>query len=389
MPRLCPFSAVRAPLARALLAGALAVPAWLAPVPRAAAQGQPAAQPQFQVVNRTGSVAVGVHAVRSGANSWGLNLIEGRGMRPGQTLTVRAQPDAGCLFDVRLVLADRPPMERRGQDICANARIEFTPQEAAAPTTPDRGAGGKPPPGAGVGIEPDPGSPPGSGGGPPVAARPVPPPGSGRTTVSSGTGFVVAEGRVLTNNHVVEQCTRVVARNAQGRDLPATVAARDAELDLALLSLPREAGPPLSFRDPPTVRRGDEVVTYGFPLSGILSSGPTLTRGDISALAGLRDDQNQLQISAPVQRGNSGGPLLDRSGNVVGVIVSKLNAQRVAERTGDIPQNVNFAIKPDRAIGFLRRNGVTPRTAASGAERPAAEVGDIAHPSTLFLQCIR
>jgi S1-C subfamily serine protease len=137
------------------------------------------------------------------------------------------------------------------------------------------------------------------------------------------------------------------------------------------------------------VRRGDEVVTYGFPLSGILSSGPTLTRGDISALAGLRDDQNQMQISAPVQRGNSGGPLLDRAGNVVGVIVSKLNAQRVAERTGDIPQNVNFAIKADRALGFLRRNNVSPRVAGSEQERSAAEVGDIADPSTLFLQCFR
>jgi hypothetical protein len=338
-------------------------------------------QPRFQLVNRTGSVAVGVHAVRTGASGWGSNLVEGRGMRPGQVLTVTPRPDAGCLFDLRMVLVDRAPLERRGMDICANTRIEFTTQEAAAPAA----IGGKPPPGAGPGLEPDPEA-------PRFAGRvPAPPPQAGPSGrgISSGTGFVVAEGRALTNNHVVEQCGRVVARNAQGREIAAQVTARDAELDLALLSLARDAGPPLSFRDPPTVRRGDEVVTYGFPLSGILSSGPTLTRGDVSALAGLRDDQNQLQISAPVQRGNSGGPLLDRSGNVVGVIVSKLNAQRVAERTGDIPQNVNFAIKGDRAVAFLRRNGVTPRLAASVAEKPAAEVGEIAHPSTLFLQCHR
>jgi hypothetical protein len=345
-------------------------------------------QPRFQLVNRTGSVAVGVHAVRTGASGWGQNLVEGRGMRPGQVLTVTAQAGAGCLFDLRMVLVDRAPLERRGMDICANNRIEFTTQEAGAPTAPAGPAAvaGKPPAGAGPGLEPD-----------PEAARyagrvptPQPPPGpSSRGGISSGTGFVVAEGRALTNNHVVEQCGRVVARNAQGREIAAQVTARDAQLDLALLTLARDAGPPLSFRDPPTVRRGDEVVTYGFPLSGILSSGPTLTRGDISALAGLRDDQNQMQISAPVQRGNSGGPLLDRSGNVVGVIVSKLNAQRVAERTGDIPQNVNFAIKGDRAVAFLRRNGVTPRLAASVADKPAAEVGDIAHPSTLFLQCFR
>lgn len=386
---------------RFLRALGLAAAAAMAPGPMpgtaAAQDSSRQVQPQFQVVNRTGSVAVAVHAVRAGAGGWGRNLVEGRGMRPGQTLNILAQVDAGCVFDLRMVLIDRPPVERRGLDICANGRVEFTAQDAAAPQPPPATAG-KPPAGAGVGLEPDPeaaryagrtpGSPPGSPPGPQPGPGGAQPP-AGRTAVNSGTGFVVAEGRALTNSHVVEQCGRIVARNAQGRELPAQVTARDAEMDLALLSLARDAGPALAFRDPPTVRRGDEVVTYGFPLSGILSSGPTLTRGDISALAGLRDDQNQLQISAPVQRGNSGGPLLDRSGNVVGVVVSKLNAQRVAERTGDIPQNVNFAIKGDRAIGFLRRNGVTPRLAPSGTEKPAAEVGDIAHPSTLFLQCYR
>lgn len=380
----------------------LALAAFAALPPAALAQAPvPSTQPEFQIVNHTGSVAVAVHAVRTGADGWGRNLVEGRGMRPGQTLTVRAQQSAGCVFDLRLVLIDRPPAEQRGVDICANGRVEFTRQQAAAPASPSpaspspatpppaSAAAGKPPPGAGGGLEADPGAPPGMARAP-DAGRPTPgQPQAPRGSVSSGTGFIVADGRALTNNHVVEQCSRIVARTTRGRDLPAQVVARDTELDLALLSLARDAGPALSFRDPPQVRRGDEVVTYGFPLSGILSSGPTLTRGDVSALAGLRDDQNQMQISAPVQRGNSGGPLLDRAGNVVGVIVSKLNAQRVAERTGDIPQNVNFAIKADRALGFLRRNNVSPRVAGSEQERSAAEVGDIADPSTLFLQCFR
>jgi hypothetical protein len=75
------------------------------------------------------------------------------------------------------------------------------------------------------------------------------------------------------------------------------------------------------------------------------------------------------------------------AGNVVGVIVSKLNAQRVAQRTGDIPQNVNFAVKGSEALDFLRRNRVEPRL-ADGANRSAAEVGEIAHGSVLFLRCI-
>jgi hypothetical protein len=222
--------------------------------------------------------------------------------------------------------------------------------------------------------------------GKPGAPAPAPPGGTGRT-LSTGTGFVVAPGRAVTNHHVIDDCRGVRLRSATGADLPARVLAADRERDLALLEVPNDAGPPLSFRRDPNVRRGEGVVTYGFPLSGILSSGPTLTTGEVSALAGLADNPRQYQISAPVQPGNSGGPLLDMAGNVVGVIVSKLNAQRVAQRTGDIPQNVNFAVKGSEALDFLRRNRVEPRL-ADGANRSAAEVGEIAHASVLFLRCM-
>ena len=207
--------------------------------------------------------------------------------------------------------------------------------------------------------------------------------------VSSGTGFLVGGRQALTNFHVVRSCTGVRARNAQGREIPVSVRATDERQDLALLELGAEAGPPLAFRAGPVVRRGESVVTYGFPLAGVLSSGPTLTTGDISALAGLADNPAQFQISAPVQPGNSGGPLLDSSGNVVGVIVSKLNAQRIAQRTGDIPQNVNFAVKGSEAVEFLRRNGVQPRLGDSARPRSPAEIGEVADPSVLFLRCLR
>jgi S1-C subfamily serine protease len=199
----------------------------------------------------------------------------------------------------------------------------------------------------------------------------------------------VAPGRAITNQHVVDGCRGGVRlRTAGGAEMAVRVLASDRERDLALLEVPNEAGPPLPFRrEGSGIRRGEGVVTYGFPLSDILSSGPTLTTGEVSALAGLGDNQQQYQISAPVQQGNSGGPLLDMAGNVVGVIVSKLNAQRVAQRTGDIPQNVNFAVKGSEALGFLRRNGVTPRF-GDGGSRTAPEVGEIAHPSTLFLRCM-
>ncbi|GGG26712.1 hypothetical protein GCM10010964_13300 [Caldovatus sediminis] len=276
--------------------------------------------------------------------------------------------------------------------------------------------GGFPPPGATPAMKPPPlgAAPLGPAGAPPAAparppqvaglpaAKPAPapagppgPPGAprdGMRPVASGTGFVVAPGRLLTNHHVADGCAEMRARAASGAEMRALVIAADRQRDLALLAVQGggDPGPPLAFRGAPEIRRGESVVTYGFPLAGLLSSGPTLTTGEISALAGLGDNPRQFQISAPVQPGNSGGPLLDMSGHVAGVVVGKLNAQRVAQRTGDIPQNVNFAVKGGEAIAFLRRHGVEPRLADSAEPlRSAAEVGDIAHPSTVFLRCMR
>jgi len=224
-------------------------------------------------------------------------------------------------------------------------------------------------------------------------ALPVPPQAriNPQARVASGTGFVVGRDRVLTNHHVVDGCNRVLIRTADGRTLAATPPARvDVARDLALLAVPGDPGPVLPFRQNPPIRRGEAVVTYGFPLAGLLSSGPTLTTGEVSAMAGLADNPVQFQISAPVQPGNSGGPLFDRQGNVVGVIVSKLNAARIAQRTGDIPQNVNFAVKGTEAAEFIRRAGVPPQLADStGRERGAAEVGETAHRSTVFIRCER
>ena len=208
---------------------------------------------------------------------------------------------------------------------------------------------------------------------------------------ASGSGFIVGEGRILTNNHVVEGCTRLAARNARGQRVLARLEATDPRRDLALLSVPAGFGPPVIFRDNPPVKIGEQVVTYGFPLSGLLSSGPTLTTGNVSALAGLRDNPLHFQISAPVQPGNSGGPLMDAQGHVIGVVVSKLNAARIAEMTGgDIPQNVNFAIKGPEAAAFLAGRGAPVQHAPSlGIELRPAAIGEQVNASVVFMQCYR
>jgi hypothetical protein len=96
------------------------------------------------------------------------------------------------------------------------------------------------------------------------------------------------------------------------------------------------------------------VFTIGFPLSSVLGNSARFTKGSISSTNGLKDDPKQLQISAEIQPGNSGGPLLDKDGVVVGLIQQTLSPLNTLARTGGaLPQNVNFAIKADVALDFL------------------------------------
>jgi S1-C subfamily serine protease len=166
-------------------------------------------------------------------------------------------------------------------------------------------------------------------------------------SVSSGTAFFInAKGEALTNAHVVEECQQIRVNGRAARLL-----ARDTKNDLALLATGQHPAQWANWRL--EVRLGEDVIAFGFPLTGTLSSSGNVTTGIVTALAGLGDDSRFLQISAPVQPGNSGGPLFDRYGNVVGVVVAKLNALKIASATGDIPQNVNFAIKASVAKAFL------------------------------------
>lgn len=211
-----------------------------------------------------------------------------------------------------------------------------------------------------------------------------------RAPSSSGTGFVVsAAGHVLTNAHVVAGCNEFRARIPGDAASPASLVARDQQNDLAVLKLDRPVTRIAQFRSGAGVRQGDNVVVYGFPLGSALAADGNLTAGHVSALAGLGNDSRMLQISAPVQPGNSGGPLVDGSGNVVGVVVSKLNALAVMRVTGDVPQNVNFAIKSNVARDFLEANGVEYKSAASGPALSTSDVGERLKRVTAKIECWR
>ena len=183
---------------------------------------------------------------------------------------------------------------------------------------------------------------------------------SGAAQGKSGSAFAVdRNGLLLTNAHVVDGCTELEVQNRTGISYRARVQGRDERNDLALLSIGQPLPSVARFRDTPA-RSGEDVIAVGFPLRGLLATDLNVSKGIISATAGLLNDTSNLQISASVQPGNSGGPLLDAAGLVAGVVVAKLDALEVAKLTGDIPQNVNFAIKGEVAILFLRSHGVEP-----------------------------
>lgn len=202
----------------------------------------------------------------------------------------------------------------------------------------------------------------------------------------TGSGFVVSpQGHVLTNLHVVKDAKEI---RVPGLNEPLSVRAIDALTDLALLQMPKESDKMASFPAGRPPRAGDGVVAVGFPLHGLLASGPSVSTGNISALAGPGDNPNLLQITCPVQPGNSGGPLLDEAGRVVGVVVGKLDAAKVAKAFGETPQNVNFAISGAVAQEFLRSHGVEPRPApAATAPLSAADIAERAVGYVVLLEC--
>jgi hypothetical protein len=142
-----------------------------------------------------------------------------------------------------------------------------------------------------------------------------------------------------------------------------------------------------NLRTPRSVALGETVSVFGFPLAGTLSSSGNFTGGLVSSLQGLRNAAGEIQITAPVQPGNSGGPVLDASGLVVGVVQSKLDAVRAAALTGDMPQNVNFAVSLDVLADFLEMNQVPFRSGPRSASLDTAQIARMAQQFTYRVEC--
>lgn len=211
--------------------------------------------------------------------------------------------------------------------------------------------------------------------------------GAAHAQSATGTAFMVAPELLLTNRHVVEGCASLVVFTPTGKR-PAVVHATDAQVDLAAIRVTDLSGPQVRFRVVKNPRLGEAVMVFGFPLSGSLSSGGNFTSGLVSGLRGLRDAPGELQVTAPVQPGNSGGPLLDSAGLVIGVVKAKLDAMRTAKAIGDIPQNVNFAIGLQPVLDFLVRHQISfSESPPLPAIEPSA-VADAAQGYTYRMECV-
>jgi S1-C subfamily serine protease len=172
---------------------------------------------------------------------------------------------------------------------------------------------------------------------------------------ATGTGFyVTADGVLVTNYHVIDGASAItVTHTDTGKEYPARVLRVDPANDIAVLRTPAAStAAPLSGQF--GADRGDEVFTLGYPLVSLQGQEQKATFGRVNALSGIKDDIRFTQIDVPVQPGNSGGPLFNKKGEVIGVVTATLDQVAALRASGSLPQNVNFAVKIDYVLPALR-----------------------------------
>jgi S1-C subfamily serine protease len=165
----------------------------------------------------------------------------------------------------------------------------------------------------------------------------------------SGSGFLFgSENYVITNYHVVKGLKSIKVKFLGGEIIEATVASVDENNDVAFLKLSKSPQMPSSnirIGNSSKVRLGDKIFTIGYPATNILGMSPKYSEGVVNSIKGLRDNPAFFQISVPIQPGNSGGPLFNEQGEVVGITTSSLDAGLARDAMGATPQNVNYAVK--------------------------------------------
>jgi S1-C subfamily serine protease len=213
----------------------------------------------------------------------------------------------------------------------------------------------------------------------------------GGGVVASGTGIVLdRDGDVLTDAHVVAGCEAPRIVDAANRSYEATIVARDTTNDLALLKAPTAHWQDAAvFGNGGDRRPGESVIATGYPYGARFGSDMAVTTGSLMALSGPGGDSRLIEMTAPTQPGNSGGPLLDDHGDVIGIVKSTLVGNAGAILAGMAPQNVNFATKSTVIESFLDAHMIAYSGPKARPLASAADIGAEARKFTVRVECER
>lgn len=210
-----------------------------------------------------------------------------------------------------------------------------------------------------------------------------------KQTVYSGSGFFITPTVILTSNHIVKGAKSIEIVYSNNIKLIGVVMGSDDANDLALI---RVSGTesivrPVALANSNCMRQGSKIYAVGFPLPLIMGMNPKISEGLISSTSGVQDDSRMYQISAPVQPGNSGGPLLNEQAEVVGVVAGCLNATKMMQQ-GIFPQNVNYAVKINNICNLIYYYGVDVSfnfLQRDDKKLNAADIMDIARKAVVFI----
>lgn len=171
--------------------------------------------------------------------------------------------------------------------------------------------------------------------------------------IYTGSGFFITDTGLLVTSHQVVKEAGQIFIVYKDHVYPASLLSEDSNNGLTLIQAQDIHIRPLVLASACNLKRGEEILVLGYPLSTLQGNEQKATMGRVNGLTGLKEDIRFIQIDAPLQPGSSGGPLLNAKGEVVGVISGELGAS-VMEYTGFVPQNVGYALKVDYLWPLLR-----------------------------------